>query len=364
MNLINKKSFILLIVLAFSIVSLLSINGCEGPEGPAGADGIDGIDGTDGTDGTDGVAGNLSCLGCHTSAKMDTIETSFSLSGHAAGHYVGYAGSRGSCARCHSHEGFMDFLAGYPGEDIANPSAWRCGTCHGNHRSLEDNITAPLNTDGPIASISIPGTTYDFGNSSNLCGTCHQSRRAYTYYEEIDSVWTDDVNGNDSLDFVVPDGQVYINSSHAGPHHGPQVNVLFGEGGYGTSSTDTHSTLGCVSCHMGETGVTDGGHTFNPNVASCNVEGCHTDVTDFDIDGAQTTFNTRMTAIAEALVTAGALSYDADDESYHPVKGLVSNDVFQAFYNYMICYEDHSHGVHNPSYFNTLLTMAEAKLDL
>ncbi|NQV37068.1 MAG: collagen-like protein [Candidatus Marinimicrobia bacterium] len=351
------------------IALLLFAVGCEGPEGPAGPIGEAGLagdtgaPGDSGATGETGATGTLACLTCHSDENMTTIETSFALSGHAAGNYVGYAGGRGSCSRCHSSEGFENFLQGGEGVDIASPSAWTCSTCHSNHSSLEDDLTVPLVLNSAIASISLPGTTYDFENSSNLCGTCHQSRRGYDYYEAIDSVWTDDVNGDDSLAFVVGDGEVYINSSHAGPHHGPQTNTLFGEGGYGTSSLATHSSQGCTSCHMGEADATEGGHSFNPNIANCNVEGCHTSETSFDINSKQTDFNTRMGVIAEALVTAGALSGDAID-GYHPHVGIVTDAQFKAFFNYMVLYEDHSHGVHNPGYFNTLLTVAETNLGL
>jgi hypothetical protein len=295
---------------------------------------------------------------------MAAIDGLFALSGHSAGNYVGYAGSRGSCSRCHSSEGFMDFIAGYDGEDIPYPSAWSCGTCHGSHSSLEEGISAPLQTTAAVTIIEDGMTVIDFDGPSNLCANCHQSRRGYAYYEAIDSVWTDDVNGNDSLDFVVADGSVYINSSHAGPHHGPQANTLSGLGGYGTSSTGAHLSAGCVGCHMGDATSTEGGHSFVPNLENCTVA-CHGSVTDmatFTTD-AQDAVSVRLDAIAAELVTAGALAGDATD-GYHPHVGVVTEAQFKAFWNYMVVYEDHSHGVHNPGYFNTLLTQAEALLGL
>ena len=333
-------------------------------EGPAGADGVAGADGADGTDGVDGADGNVSCLTCHSTDGMAAIDGLFALSGHSAGNYVGYAGSRGSCSRCHSSEGFMDFIAGYDGEDIPYPSAWSCGTCHGSHSSLEEGISAPLQTTAAVTIIEDGMTVIDFDGPSNLCANCHQSRRGYAYYEAIDSVWTDDVNGNDSLDFVVADGSVYINSSHAGPHHGPQANTLSGLGGYGTSSTGAHLSAGCVGCHMGDATSTEGGHSFVPNLENCTVA-CHGSVTDmatFTTD-AQDAVSVRLDAIAAELVTAGALAGDATD-GYHPHVGVVTEAQFKAFWNYMVVYEDHSHGVHNPGYFNTLLTQAEALLGL
>ncbi|NQV15334.1 hypothetical protein HQ531_07740 [bacterium] len=353
-----SRKISLLAILMMALMVMFTVS-CEGPAG------ADGAEGAVGAVGPEGPAATLACLDCHSAANMDGIEEMYALSQHSIGATTAYAGGRADCSRCHSSEGFRNFLAATPGvdpSDIDYQTVISCATCHANHRSLEDDLDVPLRTVAPIVGIA-DGTIYDFEGPSNLCGTCHQSRRAYTYYEEIDSVWTDDVNGDDSLDFVVPEGSVYINSSHAGPHHGPQVNTLFGDGGYGTSSVGTHASAGCTTCHMGEAGLTEGGHSFWPNVDNCME--CHTTVTDMAafLEEKQAAFNTRLGAIAEALVVAGALSGDAT-EGYHPHVAVVTEDVFKAFYNYMVMYEDHSHGVHNPGYFNTLLTGAELWLGL
>lgn len=356
-----SKRVNLIAVLMMALMLLFTIS-CEGPDGADGVDGIngmdgaDGADGMDGSDGADGAAGNLSCLGCHTQLRMDEITADYETSVHGEGARAP-RGTSASCARCHSSEGFIAFVNA-PTADQAGipvPSRISCVTCHGNHRSLEDDITAPLRSTAPIVAIADESgaTTFDFGNASNLCGTCHQSRRGYDYYEALDSV---------SIDGVMTEvgaGNVGINSSHAGPHHGPQTNVLFGDGGYGTSSEATHSGLGCTTCHMGA----EESHTFNPEVATCNTSGCHTGATDFDINGKQASFDTRMAAIAEALVAAGALGGDAT-EGYHPAVSIVTEAQFKAFWNYMYCYEDHSHGVHNPGYISTMLGQAEALLGL
>lgn len=327
-----KKSALLVFSLAMLMVFAVS---CEGPAGPAGADG------TNGTDGTPGVDANSFCVDCHTQANMDVITADYETSVHGLG-AVAPRGAGASCARCHSNEGFQAFVAAPSQAEaaVAWPSRISCVTCHGNHRSLEPGLTAPMRTDAPITGIS-DGTVFDFGNESNLCGTCHQARRDGPSHE---------TTAGDSAS---------ITSSHDGPHHGPQVNVLFGNGGYGASTTATHTTFGCVDCHMGE-GFE---HTFNPAVATCNTSGCHTGVTSFDINGKQTSFDTRMEAIAQALVAKGLLGGDAT-AGYHPVVGKYPINDFKAFWNYMYCYEDHSHGVHNPGYISTLLGGAELYLGI
>jgi len=347
----NIKKVLLVLVMMVTSVAFLTITGCEGPAGPAGADGVDGIDGTDGTD------GNLTCLACHTQDNMDGINDLFALSGHYAGGAVGYAGSRSSCSPCHSHELFMDYVNGYPAENIENPTAWQCGTCHGDHTSLEDGIEAPLRLDGAVTSM-VGGISIDLGGPSNLCVNCHQSKRGADTYTSIDTVWTEDSAGNDSIDFVVEEGYVYINSSHAGPHYGTQAQLLLGISGYGTESTMAHSDLGCVSCHMGEASDTEGGHSFHPNLANCNTS-CHSSVTDITtfLSDYQTGFDARMEAIAEGLVAAGIFT-----EDHGIVKGIYPENVFKAFWNYRVLYSDHSHGLHNTTYVNTLLTSAETYL--
>ena len=350
---------------ADGMAGLTGAAGINGTDGADGADGADGIDGIDGTDGTDGVDGNATCLTCHNLTNKAAVTASYDLSGHAAGGAVDYAGNRTYCAPCHSHELFTEATVDLGG-NVAAATPISCATCHDFHATLDfenDGADYALRATAAVVGIA-DGLTYDFGGSSNLCANCHQSRRAYTYYSDIDSVWTDDVNGNDSLDFVVHADSVYISSSHAGPHHGPQANAINGNGGYGTSVVPSHASSGCTGCHMEGEGLVDGGHTFTPTVASCNTAACHNDaVTSFDHNGKQTDFDTRMAALAEALVTAGALSGDATD-GYHPHVGIVHEDVFTAFWNYMVLYEDGSRGIHNPGYFANLLTMAELSIGL
>ena len=98
-------------------------------------------------------------------------------------------------------------------------------------------------------------------------------------------------------------------------------------------------------------------------VIPSDPSGCHSDVTDLDVNGKQSSFDTRMEAIAQALVAKGLLSGNATD-GYSSVAGKYPVNDFKAWWNYMVCYEDHSHGVHNPGYINTMLTQAEAYLGL
>ena len=138
----KTHKFFRLFTLAMCAVAFAFVTGCEGPEGPmgpAGTNGTDGTNGTNGTDGTNGVDGNVSCLECHSADNPQSKLEEFHRSAHSAGAIaVDYAGGRASCAECHSHEGFLEYdRTGTVAEDITNPSAWECKTCHNIHTTFE-----------------------------------------------------------------------------------------------------------------------------------------------------------------------------------------------------------------------------------
>lgn len=337
----NSKNLLFLVLLALSGLMLVS---CEGPMGPAGPAGQDGVDGVDGTDGTDGVDGTTFCIQCHSLTHKNEITAQYLTSGHAAGNYVGYAGGRKSCAKCHSHEGFvetqftgMDTTA----FDIQIPTAIGCTTCHDSHNTFDFDNDGPdyaLRTTAPIELIGWD-ETIDMGNASNLCGTCHQPRRPAPEADE---------NGN-----------FKITSSHYGPHHGPHVTVLFGMGGYefdgilsypepGSSAHFTGST--CVGCHMYQEGDA-GGHTFWPSEASCTE--CHTN----GVPDIAAEIHDLLDQLAELLRGEGVL--DADN---HLVTGEYPVEIAGAYYNWIMIEEDRSNGIHNPKYARALLTNSIAAL--
>jgi hypothetical protein len=130
------NSFLRLILFGFICAFIATSCVKEGPIGPAGADGKDGKDGTNGRDGVDG---KVTCQVCHSGTNMEAKQAEFAMSIHSSGAIaVDYAGGRASCARCHSHEGFTQFsVFGSVLGDITNPTAWKCNTCHGLHKSFE-----------------------------------------------------------------------------------------------------------------------------------------------------------------------------------------------------------------------------------
>ena len=348
-----KKKISLISVLggfAILLAGALVISSCEGPQGPAGTDG------KDGTDGTNGVDGNVTCLACHSEGNMEAIQQQFAGSQHSSGAIaVDYAGGRASCTKCHSHEGFVAFAAGLADQDIANPSAWECGTCHGLHVTFEEDDYA-LRLSDAISFIFDETVTADFANG-NLCVNCHQSRRA-------------EPNVSD------PGETFEISSTHYGPHHGAQGNVLYGAGmaeipgdiAYPAPGSAAHMDLSCTGCHMGEFDVEEnaGGHTYWPTVGSCTS--CHSGLEDFDYNGAQTEVEALLVELRDILLAQGVLTGD-EEHGYHPVNerdnpGEATFSMVQAqeFFNWIGLEEDRSLGVHNPNYVMALLKNTIAAL--
>jgi len=331
----KRNRFYLILILFIGVALAFTHCTKEGPAGPAGTNG------TDGSDGSDGVDGNALCLDCHTLAKMEGIGHSYDLSQHATGDFVGYAGGRKDCAKCHSHEGFTETLRTGMDTTAANipiPTAFSCKTCHGSHVSFdpEDGDLTPLNGTAPFTLLMDQHTTtIDMGNS-NLCASCHQPRKPAP---------TD--NGT---------GTFTITSPYYGPHHGPQGTVLEGVGGYEVGvgypepGSDVHrQQSSCISCHVTYTPWADyGGHKFTVGVAVCTT--CHEGATDMDINGKQTEIEGLTNTLKELLMAQGVL--DADG---HPIPGTYTVDQAGAFYNYATVTEDRSKGVHNYDYCKQLL---------
>lgn len=319
-----------------AIAAMTMFMSCEGPAGSPGVDGVDGISGVDGVDGKDGDVA-ITCLECHSEDAIIKVNSTFAQSQHKLGEFVDYAGGRGSCAQCHSSDGFIEFatLGSVAGSTLSNPGAWECKTCHGLHTTFGADDYAIRMTD-PVKWIFDETQTGDLGGNSNLCGNCHQSRRA-----EPNAVVAD---------------SFAITSTHYGPHHGAQANVVYGVGfaeiagtaTYPDAASATHLTAAsCTGCHMDQ-----GDHSWNPSVASCT--GCHSTLTDFDYGGVQTAVHGKLVVLRDLLIAKGVVAGD-DVDGYHPVVGTYVMVEAQAFFNWVGLEEDRSLGVHNPKYVNALL---------
>ncbi|MFA5329473.1 MAG: hypothetical protein WC384_16890 [Prolixibacteraceae bacterium] len=346
------RNFSRLLLFAFVIMCIAPSCVKEGPMGPAGANGTNGTNGTDGTNGADGTA---FCLDCHTEAKMNAVQTAWAGSVHATGTAFARASSA-DCAPCHAAEGFINFIERptVAAVGITNPSHITCEACHnGMHVTFDvatDGTDYALRTKAAVNVITDPGKTIDLGGEANLCVNCHQSRTPFPADSE-------QLNADGSVMDAAGNGTYAITSSHYGPHHGPQGNLLVGVGaGYeftgsanypasGNTATK-HAEVGCTTCHMNS-----GSHAFTPSLASCTS--CHGTLTDFDVNGFQTEIATLLEELKTKMDERGISAKVAAAKSTAPA--ILSVTEARVFYNYTLIEEDRSEGAHNPKYIKALL---------
>jgi len=303
-----------------------------GPQGVAGVDGIDGVNGVDGVDGAS------SCEGCHSDSHRLPIESSYPYSGHASGSTVGSAGSRAACAQCHSNEGYIEYMTfGTTNpEGYANPTRIDCITCHGKHETFDfenDGHDFALRNFAPLALITDPSYTIDFGDKSNNCASCHQPRTAPP---------VDDGTG-----------MFAVTSSRWGPHNGPQSTFLEGIQGAQIAGSESYPDIGsarhrtgssCTGCHMGDdSGANDGEHSFIPTSTSCTS--CHRNGIPDEVAGLAD----NMASLAILLEEIGIV------HEGQPVAGDYTITQAEAAWNYLLIIEDSSDGIHNPGYAKALI---------
>lgn len=363
----KNVTFYLGTLLTALFLSLLVVSctkeGPVGPEGPQGDTGPQGEQGPQGDKGEKGDDGSVTCLTCHESGTISNISAQFTTTGHYAGESAGYAGGRSYCAPCHSHEQFVNYMTSDLKLNVSNPSAWKCSTCHTLHKTFTDDDYAFRVTESTTLIID-DTKTVDFGDG-NLCATCHQSRRgapdADMEGEEVAFDYDDD--GVTDATVTIGAGNFAIETTHWGPHHGPQANILYGIGFAELTGTKTYPAAGegkhfsddadCTVCHMGDYNTTEkkGGHTFTPPVATC--DGCHT-TTSYDYGGVQTDIAAKLDELKGILITKGVIDGNETD-GYHPVVGEHTLLEAQAFFNWIGLVEDRSLGVHNPKYVEALV---------
>jgi hypothetical protein len=344
-TLINQLTMNRLFGMISSLILVILISLICSCEGPAGEDGLTGPSGKDGVDAND------QCKVCHSQANHKLKVSQYNLSVHAAGLNVSEAGSRNDCARCHSHEGFVE--TNFTGRDttaadILIATKIGCATCHTSHISfdtLSDGKDYALRvTDGVRLITSNDSKIIDFGTQSNGCAYCHQP----LYGAPVANAT----------------GKYKVANSQFGPHHGPQATILFGVGAYEiagvqypASGTSNHFKSGaCVTCHMGKTNGETGAHTFNASLANCTK--CHSGATNFDVDGLQTTVGKMLVELDSLMRLKGMINKDGNIlPANFPI------DYAGAYYNYTLIKDDRSLGVHNPAYTIAVLKNSISSLN-
>jgi hypothetical protein len=298
------------------------------------------------------------CAQCHDDMPHHSIAAEWNNSVHAVT-TTDPAGSA-SCVGCHTAYGFVARMEGTP---IVNTAyeAITCSACHEPHDVSKPDQVRAYNT-----ATLMDGTVVTNAGLGGLCMQCHQSRENATNY------------------LATATG-----SSHFGPHHGPQADMLEGVNGYtygkpiGSSPHKDCVPDTCVTCHMQTDSSTSpaftraGGHTFEP---ACSASGtnpavqltavcvqCHGSITTFNfptvdydgdgvVEGVQTEVANLMLQLATLLPPVGVAKTNLTIDSTWTPQQL------KAAYNYLFVQSDGSYGVHNIAYTVDLLKGSIADL--
>ena len=302
------------------------------------------------------VPGTDSCAECHNDTTLITSkQTELSTMLHGTG--TAYLrGTSASCAGCHSGGGFSAMVAaGQEPNTVTSgdphPTRQDCRACHQIHVSYTGAdwaLETTCDTCGLPAPVDMFATGGHFdGGRGNLCAKCHQGRR----------------------DAPVASGGVITGiSTHWGPHHGPQSDMMLGLAGVTASPGSPgghYNIIGdtCVACHVDRNqnpaDPASGNHTFAPDVSNC--QSCHAGATNFDINGRQTSTQAQLDLIGAELVALGYLS--SNDADGHPTTTSAPENIGNALWNWLyIAHEDGSLGVHNPNYTQAMLDEACTQL--
>jgi hypothetical protein len=304
------------------------------------------------------------CGQCHGAATHHMKSASWGNSMHAVT-TRDPAGSAG-CVGCHTGQGFVGKISGATTIDTSF-SAISCQTCHEPHGETTPSTNTHLVRTLDAVTLA-DGTQVTNAGMGTLCMNCHQARQnAATYAAKT------------------------AGSSHFGPHHGPQADMLEGTNGftYGQNiPSSAHADVvadTCVTCHMQTIADTTdpalllvGDHTFKLGFAGNDTvpakelvgacQGCHgPDVTTFNfplmdyngdgvIEGAQTEVQHLMDRLAAMLPPAGQAKSTLNIDSSWTQPQL------EAAYNYLFVQGDGSRGIHNMAYTVGLLKASIASL--
>jgi len=375
-----------LICLVTAVLFLAGMTGCKGPAGPAGPAA------TAENGSLEGFAPNIKCGTCHTAEQ----DTNYFVQGRVfqwaqSKHANGGDSERnsGTCAGCHTTEGFIQRMGGQAVSNQNAPSPPGCFACHSPHQRGDFSLRkmTPVLVRSQIA--TVPDATFDYG-PGNLCVQCHQTR---------------DMSPKPDPSKTAPTDSIVISTSRWYPHYGVQGQMLMGEGGfkfpdYAYQGNSIHSTAtiikqeGCPTCHMAEqvyppnlgTGKA-GGHTMNIRfpgegggestlLTGCKQSGCHAAITTADFPGpstapvgAQTAITANLDTLYRLLVARDWIETDQSSSNFGLVKIPASGKLVikpaikaGAIYNYFFIEHDLSEGVHNTRYALDLLRSSIAEL--
>ena len=231
------------------------------------------------------------CGACHGEPARHGRFQQWQESGHANYATAIGEGTSASCSKCHSANGFLDWLADGvvntpPTAETVHPIT--CVVCHDPHAVgtvSGDAPDAPVRIQGDTGALDAGFTATNVGKGA-MCMTCHNGRRG------------------------LQNDQVGHSSPERAPHLGPQTDVLFGQNAFfvQVGQRGGHAFLDdtCVTCHMkltqppAEFSYNGGGsnHSFAADKSIC-VE-CHGA---FDGGTLEAEFEDGMAALETAIGT-------------------------------------------------------------
>lgn len=337
----NRLNPIVLLIGAMTLLAFAGCTGDQGEQGPAGP------------------AGTATCLSaCHTDDyQMQKYIVAIQNEYESSQHAIGDTDVRRSapCSGCHTTEGYQYRVANNGAtEDLQDSSHIGCFGCHAPHTNGDFSLRKTGPTD-----LEMGGTgAYDKGNS-NTCAMCHQARTP-----------------EPALDSSDP-----ITSPYWGPHHGPQANMLTGNGAYSFDGQpyralhahNTGNPDGCITCHMApppEDGMA-GGHSWWMNYEYhgseyINSQGCvlcHGELADMTaiVRNTQNAFAAKLETLATGMETLGWLN--SSHSQVVPSGVGVDEDARGAVWNYLLLLDDSSMSVHNTTFANEVLTATQDFVD-
>jgi len=241
---------------------------CENCHGPQLYTDAHGPDNSEGFDTSDRVSISSDvCGACHGEAPRHGRFQEWQISGHADYDLARSRGTRTTCTRCHSGQGFIMWTIKYgndpdnnltvpcttvpnspnytPGscdiswdEDTVHPQT--CTTCHEGHfpgttSGAANDATVRISGNTPMLAAGFQA----FGvGTGAVCMTCHNSRRGLPLRDDAD--W-------------VKVKQAGSSTITQGPHDGPQADMIEGQNAYfATIGAGAHASIQntCNRCHM------------------------------------------------------------------------------------------------------------------
>jgi hypothetical protein len=111
----------------------------------------------------------------------------------------------------------------------------------------------------------------------------------------------------------------------------------------------------------------DGNHDLGViPYSTCASTGCHptAEVAEDAQEALHDLIKDDMAAIGAKLAADGAMTGPNADGLYSPANATMTADQAKAVWNYMVAYQDHSYGMHNPAYMKKLMANTKTLLGI